>query len=279
MTIEVLTASSARSRMEASPQKPRRPSDFLKGIVQTEFPMEPFDRMGMLPVFYYDNSSMTAVFTASTRKVRALLPDPSMHPLELRPGRCVVAFNAFEYRDTDIDPYNEFSISFLMSYGRRSLPGIKLLRGMASRCFEAYVWQLPVTTEIARWGGVELYGYPKFLADIEFKHAPDRTSCRLSVGGRHILTLDGQVLSGAPAKLLRYRAYSMKNGIPLCANVYTNPLEYAESMSRSAASLTLGDHDIARQLQNLDLSASPLMYQYCPRNELVLFGPRNLIDD
>lgn len=257
----------------------RRPSDFLRGIVQTEFPMEVFDRVGKLPVFYYDNSSMTAVFTASTRKVRALLPDARMHPLELFPGRCVVAFNAFEYRDTDIDPYNEFSISFLMSYGRRALPGFKLLHGLMTRCFEAYVWKLPVTTEIARWGGVELYGYPKFIADIEFERTPERTVCTLSEAGRHILTLDGRALKGAPARLLRYRAYSMKNGIPLCANVYTHPLQYAQTMSPGAARLTLGEHEIARQLRALELSASPLMYQYCPLNELVLFGPRNLIDD
>ena len=25
-----------------------------------------------------------------------------------------------------------------------------------------------LTTEIARWGGVELYGFPKFIADIDF---------------------------------------------------------------------------------------------------------------
>lgn len=265
----------------AKVQKPtqRQPSAFLNGIVQSEFPMELFDRVGKLPVFYYDNSSMTAVFTASTKQVRALLPDPQMHPIELLPGRCVVAFSAFEYRDTDIDPYNEFSISFLMSYGRRTLPGMHLLRGLASRCFEAYVWKLPVTTEIARWGGVELYGYPKFLADIDFKRHTGHTTCTLSEGGRLILSLQGQALEGGPAKPLRYRAYSMKNGIPLCANVYTNPLEYAQTMSPNAASLVLGDHDIARQLQALDLSSSPLMFQYCPRNELVLFGPRNLMDN
>lgn len=282
MSAQVITARTAPTaptapKTDREPQ--RQPSDFLKGIVQSEFPMELFDRVGKLPVFYYDNSSMTAVFTASTRQVRALLPDPQMHPIELMPGRCVVAFSAFEYRDTDIDPYNEFSISFLMSYGRRTVPGMHLLRGLASRCFEAYVWKLPVTTEIARWGGVELYGYPKFLADIDFKRDAAHTTCTLSEDGRHILTLQGQALKGEAAKLLRYRAYSMKNGVPLCANVYTNPLQYAQTMSPSAASLVLGDHDIARQLRALDLSSSPLMYQYCPRNELVLFGPRNLMDN
>lgn len=270
-------ASSTAPTARLTPQ--RQPSAFLRGIVQTDYPLEPFDRVGKLPVFYYDNSSMTAVFTASTQQVRALLPDPQMHPIELMPGRCVAAFSAFEYRDSDIDPYNEFSISFLISHGHRTLPGMHLLRGLASRCFEAYVWKLPVTTEIARWGGVELYGYPKFLADIDFRRDDQHTVCTLAEGGRVILSLQGKSLDGGPAKPLRYRAYSMKNGIPMCANVYTNPLRYAQSMSPSAAHLTLGDHDIAQQLRALKLSSSPLMYQCCPQNELVLFGPRNLMDN
>ena len=257
----------------------RRLSDFFKSVVQLELPMEPFHRKGKLPVFYYDNTSMTAVFTASTRKVRALLPDPKMKPLELLPGRCAVTFSAFEYRDTDIDPYNEFSIAFMMTYHQHAVPGVGLLRGMMNRSFEAYVWKLPVTTEIARWGGVELYGYPKFVADIDFTRTSDKLSCRLASQGQHILTLEGNVLRTAPAKVLRYRAYSMKEGLPLCANVYTNPLEFAQSMSPKAVGLQLGNHEIARQLRDLDLSATPLMYQYCPKNELILFGPRNRIDD
>lgn len=272
-------AAAPRTRAKVTKLPTRQPSEFLKSLVQQELPMEPFDRKGKLPVFYYDNTSMTAVFTASTRKVRELLPDARMHPLELLPGRCVVSFSAFEYRDTDIDPYNEFSIAFLISYDRRPLPTAGLLRGMLNRSFEAYVWKLPVTTEIARWGGVELYGYPKFLADIDFTRTPDSLECSLAENGRQVLTLTGQALKTAPAKRLRYRAYSLKDGLPLCANVYTNPLEYAQSMASGAARLELGDHPIADQLRALDLSAHPVMYQYSPKNELVLFGPRNLIDD
>ena len=62
------------------------------------------------PVFYYDNTSLTAVYTASTRRVRRLLPHPAMNPIEMFPGRCMVAFTAYEYRKTDIGPYNEFSM-------------------------------------------------------------------------------------------------------------------------------------------------------------------------
>lgn len=264
-----------------APAKERKNlSGFFKAISQVELPMLEFHRMGRLPVFYYDNTSMTAAFMASTREVKKLLPDPDMHPLEIFPGRCVVTFSAFEYRDTDIDPYNEFSIGFLISHGKKHLPSLQLLKEMWQNSFQAYVWQLPVTTEIARWGGVELYGFPKFIADIDFNRTQKSLACTLKHDGKLVLTLEGKALSTSRKnKPLRYRAYSMLDGNAMCANVYTNPLAYGQSMLPNAAKLTLGDHPIAQTLKTLQLSSFPVMFQYCPKNELALFGPRNLMDN
>ena len=71
---------------------------------------------------------------------------------------------------------------------------------MAKRYFTAYVWQLPVTTERARRGGVDMYGYPKFLADISFSREKDALACTLSEGGKNILVLKGQKLQTVPWK-------------------------------------------------------------------------------
>lgn len=265
----------------ATPTHKPADSRFLNRIVQTDMPMPEFQRMGKLPVFYYDNTTLTAIYTASTAMVRSLLPDPDMRPLEVFPGRALVAFTAFEYRDTDIDPYNEFSISFPISYGRANLPGLSVLNRLRQGCFETYVWQLPVTTEIARWGGVELYGYPKFLGDIAFTRTDTSVRCDLGEKGKAILTLEGAVLpTRSNARTLRYRTYSLKQGLPLCANIYLHPLQFAQTLRGSAARLELHEgHPISDTLARLELSATPLMYQYCPENQLALFAPRNLIDD
>ncbi len=253
-------------------------SEFFKGVMQ--WPMEGKGVSGKLPCFYFDNTSFTAIYTASTAKVRNLLPKGEMTPIELYPGRCLVAFTAFEYRETDIDPYNEFSIAFLVKYRKAQIPGITAGWQMARRHYTAYIWQLPVTTEIARFGGVELYGYPKFIADIDFHREPDSISCKLSEGGTDILTLKGKVLPTARGKVTRYTTYSVLEDIPLVANVYINPLEYAEVRDKQAASLELGtDHAISKALGQIDLSPAPLIYQYAPKMEAILFGGRNMMDD
>lgn len=260
---------------------PKRPlSPFLQRLVQTEMPMPEFNRQGKLPVFYYDNTSLSVIYSASTAAIKKLLPDPDMHPLEIFPGRALIAFNAFEYRDTDIDPYNEFSISFPMTYGHHNIPGMSVLAALMRGCFETYVWQLPVTTEIARWGGVELYGYPKFVADIEFQREGGVIRCHLSHNGLAILTLEGEQLPiSTSSSTFRYKTYSLKNQLPLCANIDLNPIEFSQTLRGSAAKVLLHKgHPIADALLSLKLSQNPLMYQYSPKNELVLFAPRNLID-
>jgi len=251
--------------------------ELFKGIKQWEF-----DRAGekfKMPVFYYDNTSITAIFTASTSRVRGLLPHPGMRPIEMSPGRCMAAFTAFEYRKTDINPYNEFSIAFLVTFERPQIPGLTALWQMARRCFTAHVWKLPVTTEIARFGGVELYGYPKFLAEITFERSAGQIRCDLSEKGEKILTLEGKVLPTKKGGLSRYVTYSVLDGIPLVANVVVNPLEFAQTRDRNAAGLHLGTgHAIPETLREIRLSPHPVMYQFGPVTEAVLFAGRNMID-
>jgi len=253
--------------------------DFFKGVMQWEIATKDFALEGKTPTFYYDNTAMTAIYTASTDQVRKLLPLPDMHPVEIWPGRALVAFTAFEYRSSDIDPYNEFSISFVVSFGKKTLPGVSVLAMMAKRYFTAYVWQLPVTTERARKGGVDIFGYPKFIGDIVFARETDALTCSLSQGGKNILVLKGRKLKTAPEKVSRFKTYSVKDGVPLVANIYMNPLEFGKSASPQAVELTLGTHEIAEKLKAINLSAKPVFFQYMPLMEAILYWPRNLMDD
>lgn len=253
--------------------------DLFKGIMQWEM-SDGRGYSGKLPIFYQDNTSMTETFTASTAKIKKFLPHEDMHPVELYPGRCIVGFTAFEYRQSDIDPYNEFSIAIIITFGKRSIPGVNVLGSLMSKDFTAYVWHLPVTTERARYGGVELYGYPKIIGDIEFTRKAGRIECRLSEKGEHILTLKGKQLPGKQGATLRYRTYSLKDGVPLCANIYTNPIEFAQSLSGNDASIEIGHtHAISTELEEIGLSKKPILYQYSAVNESILFAPRNPIDD
>lgn len=149
---------------------------------------------------------------------------------------------------------------------------------MLSRATSSYVWQLPVNTEHARAGGVDLFGYPKFLADIVFEKSDDRISCTLSEEGQDILQLRGRRLPTRPGKLTRYITYAVENGNPLVTEVLVNPIEYAESYGGAAVELELGSsHPVSEVLNQIDLGKQALAYQYSPVNEAILFPARNII--
>jgi hypothetical protein len=233
-----------------------------------------------LPIFYYDNTSFTAIYTAATAQVRKALPSPDMHPVELYPGRCLVALTAFEYRRTDIDPYNEFSVTALIRYGKRAIPGVTSGVAMLKNEFEACILQLPVTSERARRGGVEMAGYPKFLADITFAESGGGSACTVAENGKRILTLTGKRIGTSRGKLAKYKLYTRRNGVVLGANLYINPQQHAQAPGWGNAQLDLGaGHPMAEQLRGFDLSSQAMIYQYTPQYEAILFGSKNLMDD
>jgi hypothetical protein len=254
-------------------------SDFFDQIKQWEIAGK-LTPQRKVPVFYYDSTSLEATYTASTEKVRKYLPHPDMHPIELQPGRCLVTFSAYENRKTDIDPYNEFSISIMTTFRERQIPALTLLLQGIRRRYTSYVWHLPVSTERAYLGGVELFGYPKFVADISFEKRNDSVACHLSAENNRILTLRGKVLPTRRGELKKIVTYSVKDGVPLVTNNYMNPIEYAESRGSKVAELDIGSgHLICDELKGIQLSTEPLEYHYAPKSQFILFFPRNIIED
>lgn len=251
-------------------------NNFFKGIDQ----IENKEYEVKLPIFYYDSAAMNAIYLASSRQVRKYLPSSDMHPVEMFPGKCLMVFSAFEYRNTDIDPYNEFSISAVISYGKRPIPGLTSLSYVLRNCFTAYILHLPVTSERARKGGVELAGYPKFIADITFSHEDRYSTCTLSENGQRILSLRGKKTKTSQGRLTKYIMHTVKNGIVLKGNIYVNPKQFRQTIGFGAARLDIGQgHRICTELRDMKLSRMPVIYQYIPSYETILFNSKNLMDD
>jgi hypothetical protein len=146
--------------------------------------------------------------------------------------------------------------------------------------FTAYILHLPVTSERARRGGVEMAGYPKFIADISFTQGKGYTTCTVAENGRRILSLRGKNTKTSRGRLTKYIIHTMKEGIPLKANLYINPIQYRQTIGFGAASLDIaGGHRICTELRDMGLSRLPVLYQYMPSYEAILFNSKNLIDD
>ncbi len=252
-------------------------TSIFSGIKQWDYRWN--DRELKLPVFFHENTIMSIAYTASTNEVKKLLPLKKMKPIEVFPGRCLVAISAIEYRQSDLGRYNEAVISFPITYDKQQIPFFTMMNQLRKNCYSSYIWQLPVTAEWPRLGGVELFGYPKFIADISFKETNDWLTCSIKEKGELILSFSGRKLATKKGKRIKYVGYTLIDDLPLVSNSLQNNQEYAESMNKKDSSLELGtNHPVSETLKSIKMGKKPFVYQYSPKNELILFPMRNLMD-
>lgn len=237
---------------------------------------------GKSPLFFRDFSLMGGVFLADLPKARAALPRGWYRALKMPLGRALVAVHCMEYKDSDIGPYNEVSLSVALRRGW--LPFLSLFqaaRSLQSRTYHAYVKALPVTTETALHGGVDFFNYPKYLADITFRETAAHRVCTLrdKESGDVILEFEGRRLATwttAPADENRMTLFTYPEmaGRPMRAKLLVNRVESATTFLRGAG-LRLGPHPRASEFSRLGLG--PVVeYLYAPRCQGVLFGPEAL---
>jgi hypothetical protein len=254
-----------------------RGSSFFEGVrqVDAEIAGEP----AKLPAFYFEAAEMMALFPARLGELRRLLPDRRLAPARLAPGLGVVVVSCLEYGDTDIGPYNELAIAIPLNepFFRPNPPGRALLAASRRHQVHSFILHLPVTTEIALRGGVDVFNFPKFLGSIEFDDAGSRRRCRLAEGKEPILTFAGPRLPATGKERLQYFNHLWMDGQPQQAEFAVNRLQLARSLRPGAALLELGErHPIARELDRLLVSRRSLQYEYVPRFEAILHGPEHL---
>ncbi len=254
-----------------------RQSGFFEGVPQVDATLD--GQAAKLPIFYYDGTAQTAVFPARLGALRRLLPDPRFVPARLAPGLGAVAVTCFEYRDTDIGAYNELAISIVLNNPpfAANLPGRALLDGLRRKQLHAWVHHLPVTTEIARAGGVELYNYPKFIGSIDYSESSSRRTCRLGEGDEHILTLDGPLIDTPRSGQMQLFSHLWHDRQPQESEFKLNVIASGRSLRSGAARLELGArHPIARELADVLVSRRSIYYELMAPFEGILYGPEHL---
>lgn len=254
-----------------------RASGFFEGVRQTELEVGGFNFA--IPLFYPDGEQMTGVFPAKMSELRKMLPDPRFVPARLAPGVGAITVTCFEYRETGIGPYNELAIGIPLNspHYRPNLPGRALLDGVRRRQLDTWVHHLPVTTEIARVGGVEFYNYPKFIAAIDFEENDGTRTCRLAEGAEHILTLRAPKIASRRDEVVQIFSHLYQNREPQTSEFKILNHQLGWSIAPGAAQLELGTrHPISEELARALISTRSISTAYSPKIEGILYGPNHL---
>ena len=255
-------------------------SGFFDGIRQE--PLSIRGSPGKSPMFFRDFSLMGGVFLADLSGARAALPGAWYRPLRVLPRRALVAVHCMEYKDSDIGPYNEVSLSIALRRGWLPLLSlVQAARSVATRTYHAYVRSLPVTTETALHGGLDFFNYPKYLADITFHETAGHRVCTLRDRASRdlILEFEGRRLatrSPAPDDddLMTLYTYPEMSGRPRRAKLVVDRREHGTAYLRGAR-LHLGGHARAAEFSALGIG-QVVEYLYAPRCRGVLSLPEAL---
>jgi hypothetical protein len=204
---------------------------------------------------YTDWSVMSGVFPVDVAEIQKKLPSKRLTPIQLSPGTATIVLRAIEVRKAQgLSPYNEFSFEVPVlceaTGGVFGLPG-------------SFVLYMPVTSEEARWGGVEVVGLPKFLAEIQFEETIDLRRCRVRAEGKDIVTLEVNKLDTENESWDWY-VYGMRDGDLLRTHISSRGQRNILNV-KGGASYFLGDHPIAEQLKTMKIDAVSITHEYAPR--------------
>lgn len=212
------------------------------------------------PIRYFDWSMIAASFPVPIAKVQEVLPSPKLKPVRLQPDTTTVILMAMEYRRFAPGySYNEFAIGIPVLYEPLEtaikLPG-------------TYIHHMPVTEERARWGGVVMAGFPKFLAEIQFEDRGEIHRCHVRAEGKDLITLGVKKLVPQSQTWVEY-TFTVKEG-QLMSTRITIQGQRGLTNARGGASYILGDHPIAEELRALEVGETSMGHEYDPKLQSVL---------
>lgn len=236
------------------------------------------------PNFYYENTLVTAVFTADIERLRELMPAKvleQVQPIQIWPGRGLVAITAYAYHYCDNDSYNEFALSIVTNQpGKSNLGPISLVGQALSKDFWGYVLKLPVDTELARVRGVVGYNLPKWLTKIDYRDTGSALIFEIADAktGARDLVLETRKLDDVSSEpsLVKNSFINLDRAGQLSSGyAISRKMSHASSSSADSVKLELTDGNLSTFIKSLQLGKM-IQYQYVPSFQSALYAPKPL---
>ncbi|MDE3175033.1 MAG: acetoacetate decarboxylase family protein [Pseudomonadota bacterium] len=212
-----------------------------------------------LPIRYFDARCLIATFATERARAREALQRFGLQPAG-DDAEAAVLFGCFEYRDTDLGPYNEVALSLPAVAPGDDEPAL-------------FVLQLPVTTAETDRIGRALWGYPKFVAGIDISGDSRAFSTHLRDGaGAAIAAFEGVFAPLSPSPPTDFATYSMLGDRLLRTRIEAlTPFQQGDG---AGFSLQVGpsSHPMTQALRALGLDgARPSRVRYADPYQTLLF--------
>jgi len=138
-----------------------------------------------LPLKFKEIRAMMGYFPVKASLIKPMLP-AGLSPVSFF-GYGIVGLAGIEYRDVNIGPYDEIAVQTLVRYIGKLPPQAR--QGYMRERVGMHIMIISVTTQEASDSGIHIWGYPKFISQIEFQDQGDQRECRWRIDGQEVLRL------------------------------------------------------------------------------------------
>jgi Acetoacetate decarboxylase (ADC) len=201
-----------------------------------------------IPVRVRHAQTWFASFAVPLAAAQSLIAYSGLEAASTLPGRALCSLAFVDYTDGDLDPYHEVAVAILVKE-----PG-----STSRKPAGAFIHQLPVDQSFTCEAGRTMWGFPKFIADIDIRAgAHGAGEATLVHDGERVLTLTIGAGLPIPSRDTALDAFSYREGV-LRRTRWS--LDGSGSRMRpGGAKVELGDHPIARELRGLGFPRRALM--------------------
>jgi hypothetical protein len=224
----------------------------------------------LLPAIYRDGRVATAVYAISPERARAAVEPRELHPIELPGRRAIAVVSCFDYLDTTLGPYRELAIGVVVSPNRRlgGLTGLDLLT--ASPDTGAWLLALPVSSQLACRGGVELFGYPKTVCELVVQHLSGYCLCIVKDNSTDLFRATFRLGWGPRFPVRCFVTYTQRHGQLLRTRVPTQWSVTLCSGRETTLEVANTVHPVCRAVHQLGLPNKPLFVLHGTRFRAIL---------
>lgn len=199
-----------------------------------------------LPVEVRTARAAAATFLVRHDAAARLMTGTGLEAKRLPGGRALCIIAAVQYIDSDLGGYHEVAMCLAVGGSRAAPPG-------------AYIHQLPVDGDFTCAAGRSVWGFPKWIAQIDIRVDERGLRCHLSHDGDMILDLEVRPRPlPLPSKPAEMSAYARLDG-----TTRRTPFTSQATGVRGGplgATLAVGDrHPMAQDLRSLGLPKRAVM--------------------
>jgi hypothetical protein len=207
-----------------------------------------------LPVQVRSATMVAAQFAVDADAAQHLIDETGLRVARPVGGKAMLALSAVAYADNDLGPYHEMAVAVVVE-AHDAPPGART----SLRRPTTLIHRLPVNQAFTCAAGRGIWGFPKWVCDIDYVDRGERTECVVSEGGELVIGMEvRRGLVPLPAAETEMQAYSYDDRV-LRRTVWTTRNQLARARPRGARVQLGRNHPMADELRSMSLPKAALM--------------------